>query len=373
MKIISIPEDFIINVPRQIEGQNKVLSDFMLKGLRIINDSKNKVVIEEYQFKIFLDGKCIKTVSYPADKIAQISKENCERLIRYSKTGRPVKETANKGNHQLAFGKTSFWNYNALVNSNQLEAKEEVALIQEHFSVLEKKPVDKLRIKVIFIQEGQQRSAYLDLSVHEYRNKNKYLFPLRGTWFVFGNWDDVYNHRMMFSQEFAMDFIQLDENLFFDQTKELLNEALPCYGAEVLAIADGIVVDFCNSIPENPAMNKLLPQEELIELITYEGYVAAVSGNYVIIDHGNQEYSFYAHLQPESVSFKEGDSVKQGEVIGLLGNSGHSTGPHLHFHLMNQGSILSGRGLPCQFTNIIDAGGEKIDIIESSHSIIHTK
>ncbi|MBQ6387365.1 MAG: peptidoglycan DD-metalloendopeptidase family protein [Ruminococcus sp.] len=52
-------------------------------------------------------------------------------------------------------------------------------------------------------------------------------------------------------------------------------------------------------------------------------------GNYVMIDHGNGKWTIYGHLA--SVSVSEGQSVSAGQQIGLMGSTGHSTGPHLHF------------------------------------------
>ena len=52
-------------------------------------------------------------------------------------------------------------------------------------------------------------------------------------------------------------------------------------------------------------------------------------GKYVMIEHGNNITSLYAHLSKQIV--KKGDSVKRGDVIGYLGNTGYATGPHLHF------------------------------------------
>jgi murein DD-endopeptidase MepM/ murein hydrolase activator NlpD len=56
-------------------------------------------------------------------------------------------------------------------------------------------------------------------------------------------------------------------------------------------------------------------------------------------------------MKPGSVKVKEGQKVKRGEVIGLLGSSGNSTAPHLHFHVMDGPSILGSQGVPYVFDN----------------------
>lgn len=56
-------------------------------------------------------------------------------------------------------------------------------------------------------------------------------------------------------------------------------------------------------------------------------------GNYVIIQHDNDTYTLYGHLAQNSITVKAGDTVSQGQVIGKLGHSGSSTGPHLHFEM----------------------------------------
>ena len=66
---------------------------------------------------------------------------------------------------------------------------------------------------------------------------------------------------------------------------------------------------------------------------TDEGY-----GNYYIISHDNGFTTLYAHLS-EFVAL-EGQSVKKGQLIGYVGQTGNATGPHLHFELMHQGTYL---------------------------------
>jgi len=76
---------------------------------------------------------------------------------------------------------------------------------------------------------------------------------------------------------------------------------------------------------------------------TSDGRVAdtgynSVFGNYIILKHANGYQSLYAHLS--SIMVKEGASVTQGAVIGLSGNTGQSTGPHLHFSIFKNGQAL---------------------------------
>jgi murein DD-endopeptidase MepM/ murein hydrolase activator NlpD len=62
------------------------------------------------------------------------------------------------------------------------------------------------------------------------------------------------------------------------------------------------------------------------------------NGNYIIIDHGNKYKSYYGHLA--RVNIKKGDDVLKDQVIGLSGNTGMSTGPHLHFQITYDGKTI---------------------------------
>ncbi|MBQ8002972.1 MAG: peptidoglycan DD-metalloendopeptidase family protein [Clostridia bacterium] len=61
-------------------------------------------------------------------------------------------------------------------------------------------------------------------------------------------------------------------------------------------------------------------------------------GNYIMIDHGDGYVTTYAHLTTSYV--KEGDSVKEGDVIGTIGSTGRVTGPHLHFEILHNGNYV---------------------------------
>src|SRR5664279_4909279 len=66
---------------------------------------------------------------------------------------------------------------------------------------------------------------------------------------------------------------------------------------------------------------------------------------------GETYYAFFAHLQPGSVDghVKVGQQVRTGDVVGLLGNTGNTDAPHLHFHVMNSPNPLASDGLPYEF------------------------
>ena len=75
-------------------------------------------------------------------------------------------------------------------------------------------------------------------------------------------------------------------------------------------------------------------------------------GNYVILDHGNSEYSVLVHLKKGSVRIKKGDKVKRGDIIAQVGQSGLSTEPHLHYEVVSSPDPFKQRGLPVVFYNL---------------------
>ena len=143
--------------------------------------------------------------------------------------------------------------------------------------------------------------------------------------------------RPSIAQRFAIDWVKVGDDHRTFTGDRLNNASYHAYGQDALAVGDGIVVAVKDGIPENiPGVNsRAVP-------ITLE----TVGGNHVIVDLGGGRYAFYAHLQPGSVRVKSGDRVKTGQVLGLVGNSGNSTEPHLHFHLSDGNSPLGSDGIP---------------------------
>lgn len=77
-------------------------------------------------------------------------------------------------------------------------------------------------------------------------------------------------------------------------------------------------------------------------------------GNCIMIDHGNGYVTLYGHLS--SISVSQGQSVSQGDVIGAVGSTGNSTGPHLHFEVLKDGSRIDPEQFFSGLTISADAG-----------------
>jgi len=86
-----------------------------------------------------------------------------------------------------------------------------------------------------------------------------------------------------------------------------------------------------------------------------------IPGNTVIVRTRNNEYLFFAHFKKHSIKVKEGDTVKQGQLLGLCGNSGNSSEPHLHFHIQNGKDMNTATGVKCYFDEFMVNGELKKD------------
>lgn len=145
------------------------------------------------------------------------------------------------------------------------------------------------------------------------------------------------NGEIYFAQRFAIDWMLLDAQGSLIHGEPANVHSYPCYGADVLAVADGTVVSTFNDLEDQTPGE--LPDPRMINM-------SNVDGNHIVLDLGHSKYAFYAHLQKNSLHVKVGDHVKRGQVIAKLGNTGNTSGPHLHFHLMDGPSVLGSHGLP---------------------------
>lgn len=183
------------------------------------------------------------------------------------------------------------------------------------------------------------------INMLDYQTKAEYCLPFRGEWLVYnGGYTPKTSHSWdILGQRFALDFVIADENFSRHQRKGTRLEDYYCYGKEILAAADGVVIRIENRVSDAP----------LVGYGVSDFLARNFIGSHVIIQHAEHEYALYAHLIKGSVTVRPGDKVKQGQIIGKCGHSGNSTEPHLHFHLQDSPDVFNGMGLPITFSQIV--------------------
>jgi len=223
--------------------------------------------------------------------------------------------------------------------------------------------IDGLEIRLTMKSGRKKTIASFPVQLTPYEVKGKYVFPVKGDVQMAFLPLSYIHHRGSASQEFAMDLVganQKDAASFTEisrpNPKTLSDYSI--WGREVLAIGNGVVVEMGDKFPEErmsdpTRFNKPGYALSLIkELIPKIGWTNAVAGNYVVIDHGNGEFSAYCHLQEGSIRVKTGDKVNKGMAIAKVGNTGNSGAPHLHFQLMDSQDFFTANGLPVMFENV---------------------
>jgi hypothetical protein len=168
--------------------------------------------------------------------------------------------------------------------------------------------------------------------------------PLRGArWVNFGGCCGAGAHRsalqpvngdLHLSQRYAVDIVRMTpgRRMVTGPLDEL--ESYPGYGAPVRAATAGRVIRVVDRHPDQVPLD---PEPVALD---------DLGGNLVGIAAGDGRFVWYAHLAPDSVRVEVGDRVRPGQVLGLLGNSGNTTMPHLHFQVSDGPSLLGSEGLP---------------------------
>ncbi len=181
-------------------------------------------------------------------------------------------------------------------------------------------------------------------------------FKKPGRWAAIGAPSNHAGHRraVMFldgrpwlSQRFAIDWVMLGPDNSVARGDGAENEDHYCYGVEAIAVADGVIADTYDKIPDQ----KPSPTERSVPITT-----ETIGGNWVALKLADGQYGMYAHLIPGSLKVKKGDRVKRGDVIGLVGNTGNSTAPHLHFHVSATPNWTKSVGLPYQIDSYRTVG-----------------
>ncbi len=131
------------------------------------------------------------------------------------------------------------------------------------------------------------------------------------------------NGQIFFAQRFAIDWLRLDADSRLVHGDSANVHSYPCYGADVLAVADGTVVATFSTYEDQ--VPGTLPDPTTITLKN-------VDGNHIVLDLGHGIYALYAHLQKNSLLVAPGDHVKRGQVMAKLGNTATPPAPICTFN-----------------------------------------
>ncbi|MEA4951683.1 MAG: M23 family metallopeptidase [Aminobacteriaceae bacterium] len=267
---------------------------------------------------------------------------------------------------QLSFGEVALPE-GAIAEGTGVDAGKSAVLPFSKISYLHhvgQSALDGMEIRLTMnVEPGRKKTLVFPVQLVFYRSRGDYLFPLKGDLRIAYTPLSYIHHRASGSQEFGMDIVAAVQkgaasftDISLPEPKQLSDYGI--WGRDVLAIGDGIVAGIGDKFPEERMCDPALFAKPgytsglLKELLPAIGWTNAVAGNYVIIDHRNGEFSMYAHLQEGSILVKARESVKKGQVVGKVGNTGNSGAPHLHFQLMDSADFFTANGLPVMFGNV---------------------
>ncbi len=170
-----------------------------------------------------------------------------------------------------------------------------------------------------------------------------------GTWYMSeGCCSDNTHHRrglgpvngqLSVPQRFAIDFYMVDNRMRTWAGDPSKITSYFSYRQPVIAAAPGTVVDSQDGLPNSstlPNPPKPPPIDQTV-------------GNHVTVRIGAGLYVLYAHLDPGSVQVHIGENVSRGQLLGLIGTSGNSTTPHLHFQIMTTPEFFPTDSVPYVF------------------------
>ncbi|QPQ32605.1 M23 family metallopeptidase [Lysinibacillus sp. JNUCC 51] len=165
--------------------------------------------------------------------------------------------------------------------------------------------------------------------------KNKYIMPISDEWFVFwGGTNEFVNYHYVYeNQRYAYDLVKVQDGQSY-QNSSIRNEDFYAFDEDIIAPADGKVVKVVDGIKDN---------------VPGEMDERNAAGNYVVIEHANNEFSMIAHFKKNSILVKSGDTVTEGQLIGKCGNSGNSSEAHIHFQVMDSPDIVYGKSIRILF------------------------
>lgn len=230
-----------------------------------------------------------------------------------------------------------------------------------------------LKYSLYFIDDlGKHYNKEIKVYPNLFAPKTNLSLPLKGQITVIDGNDYYSNHRRFDINNplvsnvlnikttpnlFSIDFSITDSLGNCYEKSNKYNENYYVYGNTVYATATGKVLKTINIFKDNE------PGKLNFSISDAKQNQDLLTGNCIVIDHLNGEYSFFIHLKQGSILVKQGEKVEKGQPIAQVGNSGSSMQPHLHYQLSDKPNYIENNPLPIFFHNYnLILGSEQVRI-----------
>jgi murein DD-endopeptidase MepM/ murein hydrolase activator NlpD len=179
------------------------------------------------------------------------------------------------------------------------------------------------------------------------KQQTELYLPFTGTWTVTAGSElrESTGQRNLLQQQYMCEFSGIDALGLRFKNGGKAREDYIGYGKEIIAPANGTVVEIIDGIFENsPGSRNPFAQ----------------IGNTIVIQHSSKEYSVLAFLKQGSIRVKVGDKITRGQVLALCGSSGNATEPALHYHLQDSPYLQTARVVKFYFERaMVNKEGKK--------------
>jgi hypothetical protein len=344
VEIRHYPGDSAIVLPMPGEGVPPALHSAILHNVALVNTGTAPVEVGTLTLTLL-----------QADRVRGVVLVHADELAAAAQTWSQRQQAGILQAYDDIFQTSRFLDGVPLAGSASLPPG--TALLLTRIPLVYQADADAVAVSARSVDGSELAARRIPLRVHA--SPNDYVFPLRGRWFIAAGPGLQSHHRWAIVQEFALDIVAFGDGTTTHAGDGRLARMYHAFGAPVLAAAAGTVVTAVDRFGDDDSLRRADETEAAFEqrAAGRQGELlalgmAGIIGNHVVIDHGNGEFGYYAHLRQGSVAVREGDRVTAGQTIGALGNSGNSTQPHLHFHVADSANPSAGRSLPVVFRNV---------------------
>lgn len=194
-------------------------------------------------------------------------------------------------------------------------------LLQKHF-----KKIMLSIVVLVMLPLSIYLSVFIPVLFEFPDEEESYLIeiPVRGTWMAgHAGGSEVMNyHNAVKAQQYAIDIVKVNEKGRFYKGKGEELEDVYSFGEPIYSPVEGVIVAVVDSLPN--AGITLAPSDSLNP-----------AGNHVAIQFEDERFLFLAHFDPYTIPLSQGDTVRTGDYLGNIGNSGNTSWPHLHMHIQD--------------------------------------